>query len=559
MKKILVLQCVFLVFLTDAKAQNIGIGTTIPNSDAMLEISSTSKGLLIPRLALQATNQPQPLSTYVEGMLVYNTATAGPANAAVYPGFYYCTDNSWKRVSDNSNSWLTTGNYGTNAGNFIGNIGFSPLTFKTNNQQAGLIVIPQKNTFFGYTAGFFNPGYDNVAIGDSALYTSTNSNSNTAIGARAMRLTTSGNSNTAVGLQALMNNTLGSANVGMGVSALVNNISGSGNVAIGNNTLINNQAGSNNTAIGTQALFTNQTGNNNTAIGIQSLQSNTADGNTAVGAGSLSANIGGFSNTAVGFNALTFSVNGNGNSALGNSALKNNVSGNNNIAFGVNALLSLQSGQNNTAVGVGALRVNLIENANTCVGFQTLFNNTGAENTAIGNQALFTNSTGVKNTALGDLAGNGITTGSNNVAIGYNAQVPNPAADNQVRIGDANISYAGIQVAWTITSDSRWKSDIENAGLGLSFIRELRPVSYVRINDNSHKLEYGFIAQEVETLLNRFGAANTGMITKDAAGMYSMRYNDLIAPIVRSIQEQQLMIDELRNEVSLLKALLEKK
>ena len=34
------------------------------------------------------------------------------------------------------------------------------------------------------------------------------------------------------------------------------------------------------------------------------------------------------------------------------------------------------------------------------------------------------------------------------------------------------------------------------------------------------------------------------MITKDDKGMYSVRYNDLIAPMVKAIQEQQMQIDE---------------
>lgn len=78
------------------------------------------------------------------------------------------------------------------------------------------------------------------------------------------------------------------------------------------------------------------------------------------------------------------------------------------------------------------------------------------------------------------------------------------------------------------------------------FIKALHPVSYTRKNDAAKKAEYGFIAQEVETLLHASGAANSGIITKDDDGMLSMRYNDLIAPMVKAIQEQQLMIEELK-------------
>jgi len=103
---------------------------------------------------------------------------------------------------------------------------------------------------------------------------------------------------------------------------------------------------------------------------------------------------------------------------------------------------------------------------------------------------------------------------------------------------------ATTKVAWTTSSDKRWKSDIKQSALGLDFIKSLNPVSYFRNNDEKKKTEYGFIAQELETALNKAGAANNGIISKDDAGMYSVRYNDLLAPMVKAIQEQQAQIDE---------------
>jgi hypothetical protein len=116
-----------------------------------------------------------------------------------------------------------------------------------------------------------------------------------------------------------------------------------------------------------------------------------------------------------------------------------------------------------------------------------------------------------------------------------------------------------VQVAWTYTSDKRWKSDIQSSELGLNFISKLRPVQYYRTNDEGKKTEYGFIAQELEEALNNAGATNNGIISKDDEGMYGVRYNDLIAPMVKATQElnskvasqqqtieaQQRQIDEL--------------
>lgn len=124
----------------------------------------------------------------------------------------------------------------------------------------------------------------------------------------------------------------------------------------------------------------------------------------------------------------------------------------------------------------------------------------------------------------------------------------------QVRIGDANITYAGIQIAWTITSDKRYKSDIQSSNLGLDFITKIKPVSYIRINDESKKREFGFIAQDIEEALISTGVANNGIISKDAQGMYGVRYNDLMAPMVKAIQELNAKVEELQKEIEILKS-----
>ncbi len=66
------------------------------------------------------------------------------------------------------------------------------------------------------------------------------------------------------------------------------------------------------------------------------------------------------------------------------------------------------------------------------------------------------------------------------------------------------------------------------------------------------KSEFGFIAQEAEETLNKAGVTNNGIINKDDAGMYSVRYNDFIAPMVKAIQEQQEMIEALKRQNELL-------
>ncbi|HMY64887.1 MAG TPA: tail fiber domain-containing protein [Chitinophagaceae bacterium] len=243
-----------------------------------------------------------------------------------------------------------------------------------------------------------------------------------------------------------------------------------------------------NVGIGYQALFSNTTGYNNVANGYQSLYSNTI----------------GFSNQANGYQSLY-----------------SNTTGYQNVANGYRSLYSNTYGYYNTAVGLSSL------NSNTG----------GYENVANGFYALYSNTTGFNNTGVGAYALNLVTTGSNNTSLGYNAQVALPTESNQVRIGNTYVTYAEVQVAWAIGSDRRWKTNIQESPLGLSFIQSLRPVVYTRKNDEKQRHEYGFIAQEVEEALQKAGVNPQGVITINDEGMYSVRYNDFIAPMVKSIQE----------------------
>ena len=62
----------------------VAIGKSSPDPSAILDISVTDKGLLLPNVALIASTDFAPLDAHVEGMMVYNTAT----NNDVSPGVY---------------------------------------------------------------------------------------------------------------------------------------------------------------------------------------------------------------------------------------------------------------------------------------------------------------------------------------------------------------------------------------------------------------------------------------------------------------------------------------
>lgn len=70
-----------------------------PNAQAILELYSQNKGLLMPKVALTATNNASPLPAHIAGMTVYNTATATTTPlTGVTPGFYYNDGASWNKL-----------------------------------------------------------------------------------------------------------------------------------------------------------------------------------------------------------------------------------------------------------------------------------------------------------------------------------------------------------------------------------------------------------------------------------------------------------------------------
>lgn len=123
------------------RAQSVGINTTGNAADAssMLDVSATNRGMLIPRVALTATNSATPITSPATSLLVYNTATAGTAPNNVTPGFYYWSGTAWVQLrsgANTGNAWNTTGNAGTApATNFLGTTDNQPLVLRTNNTE----------------------------------------------------------------------------------------------------------------------------------------------------------------------------------------------------------------------------------------------------------------------------------------------------------------------------------------------------------------------------------------------------------------------------------------
>ncbi len=115
-----------------------GTANAAINPNAILELQSNNKGLLLSRLALTATTAASPLNAHVAGMVVYNTATAGSGNTAVSPGFYYNDGTQWVRVVNAgaiaSLAWIQDGN-DNGALRTIGTNDNFDLPFETNGTE----------------------------------------------------------------------------------------------------------------------------------------------------------------------------------------------------------------------------------------------------------------------------------------------------------------------------------------------------------------------------------------------------------------------------------------
>ena len=76
MKKKITLLFFLLTLQFCIQAQNVGIGTQVPDSSAQLDVYSNNKGFLPPRIALIATNLANPVDNPATGLLVFNTQTS---------------------------------------------------------------------------------------------------------------------------------------------------------------------------------------------------------------------------------------------------------------------------------------------------------------------------------------------------------------------------------------------------------------------------------------------------------------------------------------------------
>jgi hypothetical protein len=307
-------------------AGRIGIGTIVPNTSALLDLTSTTTGILVPRMTLAQKNA---ITSPPLGLLIFQTNGT--------KGFYFY-DGSWKPVTPSvsglANRTLSnlTAPTAINADLLPGTTNAQDLGSTTRNWKdlyldgkmfQGLsrvlsIDSATSSIYLGKMSGSIAKGEDNVAIGQQALQLDTTGRSNTAVGVHALQFNTSGDLNSAFGANALARNNFGIFNCAFGASASLFNTSGSENSAFGASASNHNTKGSHNTAIGYGALSSDTTQNDNTAVGYLAASSSVSSRSTFLGSGATST-----SNVdnamALGFNA---SVNASNKVVIGNTSVQ---------------------------------------------------------------------------------------------------------------------------------------------------------------------------------------------------------------------------------------------
>jgi hypothetical protein len=240
-----------------------------------------------------------------------------------------------------------------------------------------------------------------------------------------------------------------------------------------------------------------------------------------------------------------------------------------NIAIGLRAGKGLAAGRHNIFIGTQAANVASTASYNIGIGNGAM-KNMGNQNfnIGIGSSALGGNSGGGRNIGIGFLSGYNVVNANDTISIGWNTTTSDNNGHTAIGGPSTSINKVGSN-SWTNLSDSRDKSDIEelNNNLGLNFIRNLRPVKfnfdnrdlYVKecnftygTKDGTLKSEietYGFIAQEIKQTVDDLQTHFDALSYDNSKDAYRLAYDNLISPIVKSLQQTIERLEYLESKV----------
>lgn len=510
MKKVLLIS-LLLVGLQRSWAQNVGIGTSTPNNAALLELQSSSKGLLIPRMTVF---QRLSVTSPTEGLLVYDTETHSLWH-------YNSTTSYWeehlKTNSPQANIWQSAGNanYLNNASDnrvvLVG--GFIPFNVGNTMEVYGKANASGYGLFVKHAVGNTGTGIYSLMEGGGAAGRFTISNTNNSETA----LTASTTGTGAAGLF-MVNNDLSSGD------ALIATTNGQGGAAFLSTT---------NSTSSTTCLtaYTNGLGHA-AAFSIQNTASNSsAVIGTTYGPGVAGRFVNASSSTGY---AGVFEI----SSGLNSSAaiLATTIGPGNAGAFTINnptspasVIQSNTSGTGKTASFTGGSGIE-INSVSTGFTHQIVLNQQSSSYARLH----FRNNNGPAWT----IAGIRNAGAANDQLNFYNEQA---SADRFVLYGNGNATLSGTL---TQLSDERLKTNIRPIGSALAKLSQLQAYTYNwRDIDRGTEEQIGLLAQEVEAVYPQ-------LVRTDGRGNKSVAYQNLVPVLLQAIKEQQAQIDALRQQIT---------
>jgi len=121
-----------------------------------------------------------------------------------------------------------------------------------------------------------------------------------------------------------------------------------------------------------------------------------------------------------------------------------------------------------------------------------------------------------------------------------------PEADNTYNIGSSARQVSVLYTANSVVvSDETKKENIKDCDLGIDFVNTLKPKSYniknlEETHDDYNKKHYGLIAQDLKD------GKLKDSVFGDKDGEYGLNYNDLIAPLIKAVQELSAKVEKLK-------------
>lgn len=552
MKKLITL-ILFLYSIIIIGQIKIGDNPNSINPNSILEIESTNKGLLLPRVTLTSTTASAPLSSHTAGMSIYNTATTGD----VTPGFYYNDGTQWIKIADaNSedkdwNKELTINSPTSINDNIytMGNVGIGlnnpshALEINDGNIELDLnyaigrangsasdeyVIYPYRNGLQSLGQFGANSTYDvGLSIESDAIIAFVETDGNNLIGFMDLNSdnfiwdgnigikTTSPSRDLVLGNDVIMlssvNNVTTTADIFFKESA---NLAAQGSFHV--------MLDSDNDNSDTRYFSISK--NSEGTTGATELIRLHEDGNLTLQNGSIILN----SRSQYGGDFPTDNNNYNNVLAIGGIGAETGLK-----------IYKQNSGSSGTFLGsqnyLDAYVFEMTDGNNSDPDGGIVFGETGSDDTFESIMVIRGNKR----------IGMGVTN------PGYKLDLPNTASNT---IGRARAN------AWTTYSDKRIKRDIKAINYGLNSIMNLAPKTYFQQNSkadssgveiyNDGEQNIGFIAQELHKVIPEAAFKPND----EKIDLWSVDYTRLIPVLTKAIQEQQEQIEKLKKEIELIKS-----